>query len=372
MPQSKVDRLGRRTGSESGLSAEAAQSARLAKSIVQNDRQLAGGPGSGQASRPGDIDQALAEITARQQALDLETAGAGPRAGQSGEEPRLGAAAIEQQLSEIAAQIKTLRESSQIQRLEGELSRAMANGKEAAGGQQQRPADKPRDGSRLPAANRVDQRPVPGNSAALGRKIDPAPPGDTPMAEEISSLQHQIAGPHPTLRAEDVAEALRVDLNELRAEIRNAIPMTGGLAPLEQQLGTLAAEVAKLVPPLRADDIAQALRRDFDELSATLHNTRQQYDVAPIAEQMRVLTSEVTRFEPRIEAVHEDLRRDSPRSVRRCAKRCRPTRSRPSSRRCEGLAHVSRPAKSEILAARPPKPGLWRPWTSAWPKSRTP
>ena len=112
--QSKVDRLGSRSGAESGLSAEAAPSARLAKSIVRNDRRLdvLGEHDPHHASQSSEVDEALAEITARQQALDREAIVSGPPDSQSGEGARSGAVAIEQQLSDIAAQIKALRESS--------------------------------------------------------------------------------------------------------------------------------------------------------------------------------------------------------------------------------------------------------------------
>ena len=148
----------------------------------------------------------------------------------------------------------------------------MENGKtEVSGGQPLRSAQ--RDALDLPTAgDGFGPRPNPSNAVPPGRNLDPVPPGATPMAEEIISLRHQIAALHPPLRAEDVAAALRVDLNELRAEIRNAIPRAGGLATLEQQLLALAGEVAELVPRFAPRISRRRCDVISSELGATLHN----------------------------------------------------------------------------------------------------
>ncbi len=173
--------------------AEEIRSARLADAISRIDRQLDRLSRSKRTARPDtddSVDDALAEITARQHALEDEFTEPqlfdAPDA-DSGRRRDTQNAAVEKQLQEIAAQIKTLQGSMQLDGLASGLTRTIeeAAPKKAIEGVEEQlrqltgqleaaRSSAPRRATRPPARRHRGDRAQPRRSEAAGRSRDRA------------------------------------------------------------------------------------------------------------------------------------------------------------------------------------------------------
>jgi localization factor PodJL len=239
--------------------AEEIRSARLADAISRIDRQLDRLSRSKRVARPGtddSVDDALAEITARQHALEDEFT-----------EPKLfdlpdaDAArqrdtqniAVEKQLQEIAAQIKALQGSMQLDGLASGLTRTI-------------------------------------EEAAPKKAIEA-------VEEQLRQLTGQLEAARSSAPAEHL-ELLRADIAEIGRNLAEAKPQA--VAAIEQQVRDLADDVGKLQP--LPDEIAGALRKEFAEIGQAIRESMPQYAGASLGEQMRVLTEEIAKLSPQVRA----------------------------------------------------------------------
>jgi localization factor PodJL len=239
--------------------AEEIRSARLADAISRIDRQLDRLSRSKRVARPGtddSVDDALAEITARQHALEHEFT-----------EPKLfdlpdaDAArqretqntAVEKQLQEIAAQIKALQGSMQLDGLASGLTRTI-------------------------------------EEAAPKKAIEG-------IEEQLRQLTGQLEAARSSAPAEHL-KLLRADIAEIGRNLVEAKPQA--VAAIEQQVRDLADDVGKLQP--LPDEIAGALRKEFAEIGQAIRESMPQYADASLGEQMRVLTEEIAKLSPQVRA----------------------------------------------------------------------
>ncbi|MBV9969626.1 MAG: hypothetical protein JO228_06560, partial [Xanthobacteraceae bacterium] len=241
--------------------AEEIRSARLAEAITRIDRQLDRLSRSKRAVAADSVDDALAEITARQHALEDEHAEPRPFDRPETTHRPTDTAAVEQQLHEIAAQIKALQGSMHLD----------------------------------------------GLASGLTRTIEEAAPNKAIEAIEVQ-LRHltgEVEAARLAAPAEQV-ELLRADIAEIRSRLAEAKP--DAVAAIEQQVRGIADEIGKLKP--LSDEIAGALRREFAEIGKAIRESMPQH--ASLAEQMRVLTDEIAKVSApvRAEEIAEALRKD--------------------------------------------------------------
>jgi localization factor PodJL len=250
------------------VAVEEIRSARLADAITRIDRQLdrlSRSKRPARAESEDNVDDALAEITARQHALedeftaphlfDLPDADAARR--------RTENAAVEKQLQDIAAQIKTLQGTMQLDGLASGLTRTIEE--------------------------------------AAPRKAIEAIEG------QLRHLTGQVEAARLSAPAEHV-DLLRADIAEIRSSLAEAKPQA--VAAIEQQVRDLTDEVGKLKP--LSDEIADALRREFAEIGKAIRESMPQHAGASLEEQMRVLTEEMSKLSPEAHAeeIAAALRKD--------------------------------------------------------------
>ncbi len=303
---------------------------------------------AGLARQDGSLDNALAEITARQQALDGEAFeplpygdDLPPSGARSDRQPPRGdPSAMEQQLHEIRARIKTL----QTQRFDGmatELARTIENTtpKRAIEGieEQLRRLTSELEATRRSAPVDKFVNSLRRDLADIGRRINDAMPQRVMASIEeqiralsdqiaklaqprldmaaieaqVRSLSDQISALHQPPRAEEIAEALRRDLDEIGAALKDTIPHQL-VASIEEQIQALNAQIAELASPRHTAAIAAALRRELADVEAALQNTVPHPAVAALEEQIQVLNRHVAGLgtPPRIEEIAHALRRE--------------------------------------------------------------
>jgi localization factor PodJL len=297
----------------------------LADTIARIDRQLEGLRRNAQpdAFHQVDygVDAAVAEITARQQALDAEFAEPQPSGGSgAGRElplPQRDPTIIEQQLRDIAEQIKGLQGSCRVDGMAAALSRTVENAapKQAIEAIEKQLRRLTSQLETVPSPLPVDQivESLRHGLADIGRRLDHALPqrAGSPIEDRILGLTEQVAKLAAPPRADEIAEILRPDLTEIRAALNSAMPRRDA-AGIEEQIRALAQEVAKLHPPLRAEDVVDAVRRDLGELGAALKNAMPQHAMASIEQQVQALNARIAQLHspPRVEEIADALRQD--------------------------------------------------------------
>src|SRR5271163_2048958 len=274
----RIDSLSRDDSARHAAASAAAEemrSARLAEAIARIDRQLeslngkrrappvarnetagreaddrrideGGAAGGGAAGGELGVDEALAEITARQHALDDEFAqpqlfdvpSTDPADKRTSEHPAANAA-IEQQLADIATQIKALQGSMHFDGLAADLART------------------------------VEQ-------ASPKRSIEAVEEQLRQLASQVETARSFAPPEHLNLLRDDIADIGR--------RIADAMPPQA-VAAIESQVRGLAEEVDRLRPPLRAADIADALRKDFAAIGNALEQSVPRQAGATIEEQ---------------------------------------------------------------------------------------
>jgi localization factor PodJL len=322
------------TGFDEGR--DGSSGAKLAESIARIERRLEGLNRNGKhraddpASYPAGgsekhlgVDDAFAEIAARQQLLDAESPETQPFGAQAfaHEMPRpqtqMDPSPIEHQLRDIATRIKALQGASQS----GGLATEIAHTVEHAA--PKRAIEAVEEQLRRLTTQLESMRPsVPMDQsleslrrdvADIGRRIGDAMPqrAVTAIEEQIRALSSEVAKLQRPPRAEDIADILRKDFAGFRATLENASRVPH-MASIEEQVRALTGDVAKLQRPPRAEDIADILRKDFAGFRATLENVSTPPQMASIEEQVRALTGEVAKLHPplRIEDVAAVLRSD--------------------------------------------------------------
>lgn len=359
----------------------AAPTPHLADTIARIDRQLEAmrrtpspfGPPEQSNTvdpEPSDgVDEAFAEIAARQKALELEPAAPDPADAGAGRQslPQIDGAMLDRRLRDIEEQLKTLQPSA---RPDG-IAAAAAPGDDAASSIRSIEA---LEEQLRRLADRIEAAPAPvaveqavdslrRDFGDIGRRLEEALPryAATALQDPILALKEEIAklgappradentdllraelseirdalkctGPHrdgPAIeqqlraiaqevaelharpRADGTAEALSADLAELRAAIKEPVP-PGNAGSIEEQLRLIAQEVAGLHPPLRAEEVAAALRRDLDELGAALRDRMPHDAVSAIEQQIQALHSRIADLPAplRAEDIAEALRSD--------------------------------------------------------------
>ena len=279
--------------------AEEIRSARLADAISRIDRQLdrlSRGKRPARAESDDTVDDALAEITARQHALedeftephlfDLPGADAARR--------RTENAAVEKQLQEIASQIKALQGTMQLDGLASGLTRTIeeAAPKKAieAIEAQLRQLTGQVEAARLSApAEHVDL--LRADIAEIRSSLAEAKPQAVAAIEQqVRDLTDEVAELKPL--TDEIAAALRREFTEIGKAIRESMPQSAG-ASLEEQMRALTEEVGKLSPSARAEEIAAALRKDLGEIAETLRNAVPPGALASLESQVRELGSRV-------------------------------------------------------------------------------
>jgi localization factor PodJL len=273
-------------------------------------------------SRPYGIEEALAEITARQQALEEEAiepppyrqsraqAPAEPDVAQGRMPPRRdveSAPPIDQQLRDIKVRIKALQALSQ-------------------------PETGPSPGASSDAIEDLRR-----DLAALGRRINDAmPPGAVASLEEqIQALSREVTRlAHPQLdvaamttqvralasqisklpqppRADEIATALRRDLDEIAASLKDAIPHHMAAA-IESQFHALDARIAELASPQHISELAGLLRHDLAEIGVALQNSMPQHAMVGLEEQVHALNAQIAQIgaPPRTEDIVQALRQE--------------------------------------------------------------
>jgi localization factor PodJL len=326
----RIDSLSRDDSARHAAASAAAEemrSARLAEAIARIDRQLdrlngKRAPAARDETGPEDadnkgVDEALAEITARQHALDDEFAQpqllvaplvdappAADPAAKRASEPTAANSAIEQQLADIATQIKALQGSMHFDGLAADLTRTIeqATPKRSIEAMEEQLRQL---SSRIEAA-RAFAPPehlnlLRNDIADIGRRIGDAMPPQAVAAIEsqVRSLTEEVNRLQPPSAAE-IAAALRKDFATIGPALEESAPQQAG-ASIEEQMHVLTAEIGKLFPPVRAEEIAAALRKDLAEIADTLKNALPQGALASLEQEVRALGV-------RIEANREQLR----------------------------------------------------------------
>jgi localization factor PodJL len=280
--------------------AEEIRSARLADAISRIDRQLdrlSRSKRTARAESDDSVDDALAEITARQHALeddfvepqlfDLPDPDAARRRDTQN-------AAVEKQLQEIAAQIKALQGSMQLDGLASGLTRTIeeAAPKKAieAIEEQLRHLTGQVEAARLSApAEHVDL--LRADIAEIGRSLAEAKPqAIAAIEQQVRGLTDEVANLQPL--TDEIANVLRREFAEIGTAIRESMPQSVGPS-LGEQMRLLAEEMTRLSPPVRAEDVAQALRKDLGEIAETLKNAMPAGALASLEEEVRALGARV-------------------------------------------------------------------------------
>jgi localization factor PodJL len=279
--------------------AEEIRSARLADAISRIDRQLDRLSRSKRPTRADaddTVDDAFAEITARQHALedeftaphlfDLPDADAARR--------RTENAAVEKQLQEIAAQIKALQGTMQFDGLASGLTRTIeeAAPKKAieAIEEQLRQLTGQVEAARLSApAEHVDL--LRADIAEIRSSLaETKPQSVAAIEQQVRDLSDEVGKLKPL--SDEIAGALRREFAEIGQAIRESMPQSAG-ASLEEQMRVLTEEIGKLSPSARAEEIADALRKDLGEIAETLRNAVPPGALASLEQQVRELGARV-------------------------------------------------------------------------------
>jgi localization factor PodJL len=277
------------------VAVEEIRSARLADAIARIDRQLdrlSRSKRPARAERDDNVDDALAEITARQHALedeftepklfDLSDANtAGRRDTQN--------AAVEKQLQEIAAQIKALQGTMQFDGLASGLTRTIEEAPKKAIEaieEQLRQLTGQAEAARLSApAEHVDL--LRADIAEIRSSLAEAKPqAVAAIAQQVRDLTDEVGKLKPL--SDEIADALRREFAEIGKAIRESMPQHAG-ASLEEQMRVLTEEMSKLSPEAHAEEIAEALRKDLGEIAETLRNAVPPGALASLEEQVREL-----------------------------------------------------------------------------------
>jgi localization factor PodJL len=341
----RIDSLSRDDSSRHAAASAAAEemrSARLAEAVARIDRQLEylsgnrrappavrnetalqgvgdrgadeGGDASGGGAAGGDlgVDEALAEITARQHALDDEFAqpqlfdapAAAPADKPTSEHPAANST-IERQLADIATQIKSLQGSMHFDGLAADLTRTIeqASPKRSIEAVEEQPRQL---ASQVEAARSFAPPEhlnlLRNDIADIGRRIADAMPPQAVAAieQQVHGLTEEVNRLRPPLSATEIADALRKDFATLGNALEESAPRQAG-ATIEEQMRMLTAGIGKLFPLVRAEEIAAALRKDLAEIADTLKNALPEGALASLEQEVRALGA-------RIEANRESLR----------------------------------------------------------------
>jgi localization factor PodJL len=271
--------------------------AHLADAIMRIDRELQGLRRNGGHALADGVDEAFAEISARQQALDAEYAEPHAAGTSIAGPPAVDLGVIELQLRDITERINGLQGSCRADGIAAALARSAEDTapRQAIEGMEK---ELRRLASRLDAAEPPPQLDRIVDSmrhdlADISRRIDTLPQrGAAPIEDRIRALSDQVAKLAVPPRAEDIASALRSDFADIRAALRHASAQPNGAA-IEEQVRALAQDVAKLHPPLRAADVADAVRRDLADVSAALHNAMPTSALAALEQEVRSLNARI-------------------------------------------------------------------------------
>jgi localization factor PodJL len=302
--------------------AEEMRSARLAEAIARIDRQLgrlsskrravaverveteANETERHETEHDDGIDEVLAEITARQHALDdefaqpqlFDTPAAAPADSRAAEPPAPNPA-IEQQLQDIAAQIKALQGSMHFEGLAADLTRTIEEAapkksieameeqlRQLAGQIEAAPPSAPPEHLAL----------LRNDIADIGRSVADAvsPQAVAAIEQQVRSLTEEISRLQRPLSADEIADALRKDFAEIGSALRESMPPHAG-ASIEEQMNVLTAEIGKLFPPVRVEEIAEALRKDLAEIAETLKKAVPEGALASLEEEVRALGARI-------------------------------------------------------------------------------
>jgi len=270
----------------------------LTDAIMRIDRELEGlRRHRGRAAPADGVDEAFAEISARQQALDAEFAEPHAAGTSIAGAPAVDLGVIEQQLRDITERINGLQGSCRADGVAAALARSVED-------TAPRQAIEGIENELRRLAGRLDAVPSPpqldriANSlrhdlADIARGLDALPQrGAAPIEDRIRALSDQVAKLAGPPRAEDIAAALRTDFADIRAALRHASAQPNAAA-IEQQVRALAQDVAKLHPPLRAADVAEAVRRDLADVSAALRDAMPTSALATLEREVRSLSARV-------------------------------------------------------------------------------
>ena len=258
------------------------------------------------------VDEALAEITARQHALDDEfaqppmfDAPAADPPDKRATEPPAASSAIEQQLADIATRIKSLQGSMHFDGLAADLARTIEEATpkrsiEAVEEQLRQLSGQIEAARSFAPPEHLNL--LRNDIADIGRRIaDSVPPQAVAAIEsQVRGLTEEVNRLRPSPSAADIAAALRQDFGAIGKEL---VPQQAG-ASIEDQMHLLTAEIGKLFPSVRAEEIAAALRKDLAEIADTLKNALPEGALAALEQEVRALGA-------RIEA-NRELLRDHP------------------------------------------------------------
>jgi localization factor PodJL len=284
---------------------------------------------------PYGVDRALAEITARQHALDGE--GGAPQAyGQpyvqphgdasSGRgAPQDDAAMVEQQMRDIRARIQALQSAHRFDGMAAELTRTIesANPKRAIEGieEQLRRLTSQLEAGRgsAPVDKVVDslRRDLADIQVALKNTI---PHGTlASLEEQIRALNARIADLGSPRHTGEIAAALRRELGDIELALQHAVPQPT-MGAIEEHIGALnhqlSTHLAGLGAPPRIEDIAHALRLELADIEQALHNAVPNQAVAALEEQIRALNDQFSTHlaglgaPPQVEDITNALRQD--------------------------------------------------------------
>jgi localization factor PodJL len=285
---------------------EEMRNARLAEAIARIDRQLdhlSRRKRTGPSDREQGVDEALAEITARQHALEDEFAEphlfdlpAGDPAARPSTAPPTPNPAVEKQLQEIAAQIKALQGSMHLDGLAADLTRTIEqaspkNTIEAIEEQLRQLTGEVEAARAFAPAEHLNL--LRNDIADIGRSIAEAMPPQavTAIEQQVRGLTEEVNKLRPPATNE-IVDALRQEFADIGRAIRESMPQNAG-ATLEEQMRVLTAEIAKLSPPVRAEEIADALRKDLTEIAETLNNAVPPGALASLEQEVRDLGARV-------------------------------------------------------------------------------
>ena len=323
----RIDSLSRDDSTRhAGVSAGAEEtgSARLAEAIARIDRRLdrlggnrassAAGKETPHHDQGGDqgVDEALAEITARQQALDHEFAQpplldvpAPHPPDKRATEPPATSSAIEQQLADIATRIKSLQGSMHFDGLAADFARTIEQATpkrsiEAVEEQLRQLTSQIEAARSFAPPEHLNL--LRDDIADIGRRIvDAVPPQAVAAIEgQVRGLTEEVNRLRPPPSAADIAAALRKDFAVIGNALEDSVPQQAG-ASIQEQMHMLTTEIGKLFPLVRAEEIAAALRKDLAEIAETLKNALPEGALAALEQEVRALGA-------RIEANRESLR----------------------------------------------------------------
>ncbi len=247
------------------------------------------------------VDEALAEIAARQQALDGESAETRTYPGDAEPEaspPPTNTSNAEQQLREIGARMKALQNSCRYDGMTTELARTIeeAAPKRAIEGieEQLRRLTNQIETIRSPASADHHLEQLRCDLADLGRKINETSPqrAVASIEEEIRALTTSVARLREPARIEDITNALRSEFRDIGASLDNSIP-PHAIASIEDQIRTLTAEIAQLPRPAPIDRIAEMLRGDLDKIAEALKDAIPTHALVTLEQEVRELGSRI-------------------------------------------------------------------------------